>query len=130
MNSVPLGLAVRSELPGLLFPALAGTAGLQLHSMFLQLERSQWLPPERLEQQQFRQLDALLAHVWATVPWYHPRLHAAGIVPDRPVERGAWQSLQLLTRRDLQESGALLHSSRVPPGHGAIHCNRTSGSTG
>ena len=93
MKGLPLSLSARSEFPGLRFPALVGPAAAPLHSIFLQLERSQWLPAASIEQLQSRQLDALLAHVWATVPWHHPRLHAAGIVPGRPVARDAWQSL-------------------------------------
>ena len=130
MKGLPLALAARSDLPGLSFPVLVAAAAAPLHSIFLQLDRSQWLPAESIEQLQARQLDALLAHVWATVPWYHGRLHAAGIARGRPVDRSAWQALQLLTRRDVQEAGAALHSSRVPPEHGSTQLNKTSGSTG
>lgn len=130
MNKIPLSLAARSDLPGLCFPALPRASTAQLHSIFLQLERSQWLQADGIGQLQARQLDALLAHVWATVPWYHERLHAAGMAPGRPVEPGAWQALQLLTRRDIQVAGAALHSNRPPPEHGGIHAHRTSGSTG
>jgi phenylacetate-CoA ligase len=130
MNNIPLSLAVRSGLPGMVFPALVGSAAAPLHSILLQLERSQWLSAQSIQELQGRQLDALLAHVWATVPWHHPRLHAAGIVCGQAVDPGAWQSLELLTRRDIQDAGASLHSNRVPPEHGGIHCNRTSGSTG
>jgi phenylacetate-CoA ligase len=130
VKGIPLSLAARSELPGLVFPALVGSAAAPLHSIFLQLERSQWLSAQSIQELQGRQLDALLAHVWATVPWYHARLHAAGIVRGQPVDPCAWQSLQLLTRRDIQDAGASLHSNRVPPEHGGINRNRTSGSTG
>lgn len=130
MSRFPVALGVRSQLPGLRFPALVGSAAAPLHSIFLQLERSQWLSAQVIQELQARQLDALLAHVWATVPWYHDRLHAAGIVPGQPVEPHAWQSMELLTRRTLQEAGASLHSSRVPAGHGGVQVNRTSGSTG
>jgi phenylacetate-CoA ligase len=101
-----------------------------LHSIFLQLERSQWLSAQSIQELQSRQLDAVLAHVWATVPWYHPRLHAAGIVRGQPPDPGAWQSMPLLTRRDLQDAGASLHSNSVPPEHGKISRQQTSGSTG
>jgi len=130
VNSIPLSLAARSELPGLRFPAYVGSAAMPLYSIFLQLERSQWLAAQALQELQFRQLDAVLAHVWATVPWYHRRLEDAGIVPGQPADRHAWQSLRLLTRRDIQDAGPLLHSTGVPPEHGRIGTNRTSGSTG
>jgi len=130
VSGVPLSLTARSEIPGLRFPALVGAAAMPLYSILLQLERSQWLPAQDIQELQSRQLDAMLAHVWATVPWHHPRLHAAGIVPGQPVDPAAWQALKPLTRRDLQDAGALLHSKRVPPEHGSIGVNRTSGSTG
>ena len=130
MNDLPLSLTVRSRLPGLVFPPLAAAAALPLHAMFLQLERSQWLPAQDLQELQRRQLDALLAHVWANVPWYHPRLRAAGIAPGRPLDLRAWRSLQPLTRREIQDAGAGLHSDRMPPEHGAVSSTRTSGSTG
>lgn len=101
-----------------------------LYSIFLQLERSQWLSAQSIQELQSRQLDAVLAHVWETVPWYRPRLHAAGIVPGQPVDPGEWRSLQLLTRRDLQDAASSLHSNKVPPEHGGISRKQTSGSTG
>jgi phenylacetate-CoA ligase len=125
-----LSLAVRSELPGLDFPALQSGAAAQLHSVFLQLEHSQWLPASMMVQLQVRQLEQLLSHVWATVPWYHGRLHAAGMKPGRAFDPGAWQTLQLLTRRDLQVHGAALQSNRLPIEHGRSFSKRTSGSTG
>lgn len=130
MSKLPLALTARSVLPGLHFPALVSPAVAPLYSVFLQLERSQWLPAEELQVLQARQLEAMLAHVWATVPWYHARLRAAGIVPGQPVDWDAWRSLQLLTRRDVQDAGAALHSNRVPPGHGSVQRMQTSGSTG
>lgn len=130
MSPIPLSLGVRSQLPGLHFPALVGSAAAPLHSIFLQLERSQWLPAQAIRELQSRQLDALLAHVWGTVPWYHERLRATGIVPGQPVEPRAWQGLELLTRRTLQEAGRSLHSNCVPAGHGGVQVNCTSGSTG
>ena len=48
-----------------------------------------------------------------------PRLHSAGIVSGQPVDKVAWQSLQLLTRRDIADAAALLQSSNVPPEHGS-----------
>lgn len=130
MSRLPLSLTARSELEGLRFPALVNPAAAPLHSLFLQLERSQWLPAQDLAGLQTRQLEAILEHVWATVPWYHARLRAAGLAPGQPFHPDAWQSMPLLTRREIQDAGPALHSTRLPPGHGGIHCNRSSGSTG
>ena len=89
MNGIPLSLRVRSDLPGLRFPALPSAAAIPLYAIFLQLEHSQWLSPQSVAELQSRQLDALLSHVWATVPWYHPRLRDAGIVAGEPVDPAA-----------------------------------------
>jgi phenylacetate-CoA ligase len=109
---------------------LVNPAAAPLYSIFLQLELSQWLSPESLAALQARQLEAVLEHIWATVPWYHARLREAGIAPGQRIHPGAWQSLRLLTRREMQDAGPSLHSIRPPPEHGNIHCNRSSGSTG
>lgn len=130
MNGIPLSLSPRSELAGLRFPALVNPAAAPLYSIFLQLELSQWLPPESIADLQTRQLEAVLEHIWATVPWYHARLREAGITPGQRIPPGAWQSLRRLTRREIQDAGPSLHSIRPPPEHGKIHCSRSSGSTG
>jgi phenylacetate-CoA ligase len=94
------------------------------------LEQSQWLSQETLRETQRRQLDALLAQVWATVPWYHDRLREAGITPGHPVTWEAWDRVALLKRREIQEAGNALHSRKVPPEHGTVDISRTSGSSG
>jgi phenylacetate-CoA ligase len=86
--------------------------------LLAQLEQSQWWSAERLAQAQFRQLDVLLRHARDTVPFYRDRL------------TGNWNSLPLLTRRNVQDAGDGLRSERVPPEHGRSHVSQTSGSTG
>lgn len=95
-----------------------------------QLERSQWLRPEDLWPQQRRQLQALLRHALATVPYYRERL--AGQVEALPASFsiGDFASLPRLTRSDLQQSFDALCAQRLPEGHGAASRNSTSGSTG
>jgi phenylacetate-CoA ligase len=130
MIRLPLSLSARSAVPGLSFPAIVRPEAAQLYSSFLQLERSQWLAEEALQEIQRRQLDALLAHVWATVPGYHHRLREAGLLPGEPFAWDAWDRIPVLTRRELQLSGNALHSLRVPPEHGPVEISRTSGSSG
>lgn len=74
MSGIPLSLQSRSRLPGLAFPSIPGMEVLPLHAVLLQLEQSQWLPPQHLQALQERQMEALLDHVRETVPWYHGRL--------------------------------------------------------
>ena len=130
MKPLPLALSARSAVPGLTFPAIVRADAAQLYTAFLQLEQSQWLSAEALRELQRRQLDVLLAHVWATVPAYHDRLRDAGIVPGIPLAWDAWGRVRLLTRRELQQGGSALGSRRVPPEHGPAEICRTSGSSG
>lgn len=97
--------------------------------MLFQFDISQWLPPERLRELQFRQLDALVRHAHATVPHYRERWGGAydSALPLTPEH---FARLPLLTRRELQENFEALKSRNVPPAHGGIGESRSSGSTG
>jgi len=94
------------------------------------LQDSQWWPAERLLDHQLRQLNALAAHAYRTVPLHCRRLDAAGIDPAHPITLADWRRLPVLTRKDLQQSEAELASSAVPREHGELLTTKTSGSTG
>lgn len=122
--------AVRSTLPGVEWPALPGREAAALLALLWQYERTQWLAPEELEALQFRQLGALLAHAFDSVPFYRDRLAQAGFAPGRPLTREIWTAIPTLTRGELQEAGERLHSTRLPKEHGAVRATHSSGSTG
>ncbi len=126
---IPLSLRARSGVQGLSFPFLVPPASQPLHSIFLQLDQSQWLAPTELLQLQNRQLGALLSHIWANVPWYHQRLREAGIVPGQ-IKSSAWHKLQVLTRRDIQDADDAIKATKYPQTHGPARKAQTSGSTG
>lgn len=115
-----------STVDGLDWPALPGRKVRALMSVLFQLDRSQWLAPQRIRDNQFRQLARLLAHARATVPFYRDRLAKA----EGPLSAGQWTRIPVLRRRDVQDAGTALHSSRVPAGHGRVSPIFTSGSTG
>lgn len=92
-------------------------------ALLFQLEQSQWWPTQTLAGFQARQLEVLLAHARATVPYYRARWTDAAL-------RGGIASLPLLTRRDLQSSFDELKSDAVPAAHGGMGMASTSGSTG
>jgi phenylacetate-CoA ligase len=94
------------------------------------LQESQWWPPERLLDHQVRQLGALAAHAYRTVPIHRRRLDAAAIDPARPLTLADWRRLPVLTRKDLQQSEAALLSRAVPREHGELVTTKSSGSTG
>jgi phenylacetate-CoA ligase len=100
----------------------SGVQGQKL-ALLYQLERTQWLPPERLRELQQAQLAGLLRHAYATVPFYRERWRAA----PRPE---ALADLPVLARREVQQHSAELRSEAVPAAHGATKEAGSSGSTG
>lgn len=119
----------RSAIPGVSWPAIPGQEAAALLALEFQLERTQWLPPERLLELQFSQLEGLMRHAYDTVPYYRERwrgLYDAGapLTPER------FARIPFLTRRDLQAHFDALKSTAIPAAHGPVAESRTSGSTG
>ncbi len=104
-------------------------AGATLLALLFHLDRSQWLPLEQLRERQLQQLQVLVRHALATVPYYRERWSAA-YDPATPLTLERFAALPLLTRRDLQERFEQLKSDSVPPDHGGIQESQSSGSTG
>jgi phenylacetate-CoA ligase len=119
-----------ASLPGIAWPALPAGDAAAVFAVLDQLGQSQWWPPALLRRQQFRQLEAVLAHAARTVPFYGERLARAGWQAGAALDEAAWRRIPLLTRRAIQEAGSALDSSAVPPEHGAAGTLKTSGSTG
>lgn len=116
-------------MPGIGWPAIPDRLGASVLAMQYQLARSQWWPREVLEREQFRQLDAVLAHAVETVPFHARRLTEAGYAPREPVTRDLFANLPLTRRSDLQAMPELVLSTRVPVDHGSRREGYTSGST-
>jgi phenylacetate-CoA ligase len=119
----------RSSLAGLVWPALPGAEGQLLLALQFQLDQTQWWSAAELERHQLLQLDALARHAHATVPYYRERWQGL-YDPARPLTREDLARLPLLTRTGLQDHFELLKSVRIPPEHGVVAEQRTSGSTG
>lgn len=114
----------------MVWPAVPDDAGARALAMQFQLEQTQWWSPAELEQQQMRQLQLLLRHAYASLPFWRDRLDRAGFTPERGVTPEGFRSLPFITRADIQAHGDALSSRAVPPGHGAMFKSQTSGSTG
>ena len=120
---------VESAVPGIAWPAIPAAHGAMVLSVLHQLERSQWLAPDKLLELQLGQLAVLLRHAHATVPHYRARW--AGLYdPAAPLTYARFARLPLLTRRDLQDHYAALLSANPVAAHGKPEERRTSGSTG
>ena len=109
---------------GILFPAWPPPDQAAMFALLGQLERSQWLAAETLRRFQFRQAERLLAHAARTVPFYGDRLPKDGPTPEN------WLDIPLLTRRDIQDAGGDLRSTRSPKDHGGTEEISTTGSMG
>ena len=79
-------------------------------------------PPDAMRDYQRGLLDKLLAHAARNVPFYRKR----GLEPDA----GRFDSIPVLTRRDVQKNFGALKSTAVPPYAGQVEESMTSGSTG
>ena len=118
-----------SSIAGIEWPAVPAAGAATVLSVLHQLEQSQWLTPAELLVQQLRQLEGLLRHASATVPWYHARWGQT-YEPAALLTYERFARLPLLTRRDLQNGFTELRSSNIPAAHGKLLERRTSGSTG
>lgn len=128
MKAPPAG-QYHSALTGIGWPAVPAPRAAAALAIQFQLDRSQWLAPEELRGLQFRQLDAVVRHAAATVPFYRETWRGA-VDPARALSREQFDSLPLLTRNELQANFAGLTSTAVPEAHGRTGVVRTSGSTG
>jgi phenylacetate-CoA ligase len=117
-----------SAVPGIAWPALPQPPHSLTLALLHQLEQSQWLAPERIESEQFRQLAPLLRHAWETVPHYRDAW--GGAFDASAPARESFLRLPTLSRRALQEHRESLQSRAIPPSHGRVFEFRTSGSTG
>ncbi len=123
---------------GGLWPALPQTQAAALLAVLEQLSRSQYLPAEELAAVRRPQVEALIDHAFAYVPFWRERLSAAGLDPDSRRASSIdmtewdrrWASLPILTRAAVQSLGSSLHASQLPAGHGGLGESLTSGSSG
>jgi phenylacetate-coenzyme A ligase PaaK-like adenylate-forming protein len=118
-----------SAVPGAAWPAIPAAGGAMVLSLLHQLERTQWLAPEKLLELQLGQLAVLLRHAHASVPHY-ASTWAGAYDAAAPLDYERFARLPLLKRRDLQDHFADLRSANPPAAHGAPEERRTSGSTG
>lgn len=105
------------------------TGSLLLAAQF-QLDQSQWWPADTLHEFQFRQLRSLLQHACETVPYYRQRASAYQLDARDPLSAETWARLPVLRRSTVQACTDQLVSATVPPDHGRVSEQNTTGSTG
>ncbi len=109
-----------------LYLAAQRARGEPVARVLAELEASQAWSPERLRALQWERQRAIARHAFETVPWYRERWSALGLDPAR-MEPADWARIPPLEKREVQEHGAALRSSRAPRGHVVA---ATSGSSG
>jgi phenylacetate-CoA ligase len=107
---------------------MSDTAGIthqQILDMFME---SQHWPPDVMLDFQRSQLEQLLRHARANVPFYETRLDCM-FRADDSVDWERWNDIPVLTRQDVQQHRDALLARNLPEGHGSWREFTTSGST-
>jgi phenylacetate-CoA ligase len=118
------------SLPGSQWPPLPDSVFAQVWNAYVELDRTQWLSPAELLENQLRQVRTLLAHCLDHVPYYRRVLGEAGITPAAIRSMEDFRRLPLLPRRTYQEQNASFVATHLPPGTKATVVSQTSGSSG
>ncbi|MFN4259018.1 MAG: phenylacetate--CoA ligase family protein [Gemmataceae bacterium] len=117
-------------LPGNTWPTLPRPQGSQVWAAYLELERTQWLDPEVIEQGQLTQLRMLLDHCRRHVPYYRRLLADLGMESGDFRTMADFRCLPLLHRQRYQQQLQEFIADALPPGTRATARAFTSGSSG
>jgi len=98
----------------------------QFYDMLLE---SQFWPRQQLVDYQRSQLEQLLRHARANVPFYETRLDPV-FARDGSVDWDKWEQIPIVKRSDLVEHRGAMQARVLPPGHGPVGRSSSSGSTG
>lgn len=120
----------KSAVPGIHWPALPDPNASAMLAVQYQLNQSQWLPENILQERQSIQLRAILAHAFDSVPHYKEHFIAAGLASVQPFSLEIWRDIPFLSRSEIQVAGDNLISNNIPQGHTKLGKTMTSGSTG
>lgn len=119
-----------SAVDQLVWPALPDAVGQQALALQSQLQIAEWWSPHALAQAQLSQLDALVRHAAAHVPYYAKRMRRWKLDPTVPLTWEAFRQIPVLTREEVQRAGETLYATSTPPTHGRVGVTSTSGSSG
>ena len=121
---------IRSDVPGIVWPALLSGMPATLLALLQQLDATQWWSPEQLAEAQRRQLRALLEYTHTRSPHLAERLRTAGLTIADLIEPAGLAALPPLKRADIQAEAQRMTCSEVPAAHHPISDASSSGSTG
>lgn len=104
----------------------SGVSSQQIYDMLME---SQYWPPEQMWAYQRSQLEQLLRHAKANVPFYKTRLDCV-FRRDGSIDWDRWEEIPIVTREDLRDRREEMQARVLPQGHGSTASFFTSGSTG
>ena len=119
-----------SGVAGLAWPALPPAPGQGALAIQFQLDRSQWLEPGAIVEQQFRQLRRLVGFAVAHVPHYRDHLARANLHTPESIDTASFQRWPTLTKFEVQRDADSFLARHLPASHGSVEWITTSGSTG
>lgn len=93
------------------------------------LMESQYWSSSQLEDYQRSQLEQLLRHARANVPFYAGRLDPV-FTPSGDIDWSRWEEIPIVTRLDMVDRRDEMLATERPKGHGAVGSISSSGSTG
>jgi phenylacetate-CoA ligase len=102
----------------------------QALALQFQFRDSELWPPEKLLAHQLYQIQNLIDHAQATVPFYKERLAPFAGWPPGALTLARFREIPILAREEVQATGKRLHARRLPSGHKPTSTVRTSGSSG
>jgi phenylacetate-CoA ligase len=120
----------RSNIEGIVWPGIPGRDAALLSALMFQLEQTEFLPPEKLFEQQRRQLGTIFVHAMETIPFYSQRFAEAGFDPRGEITPETIRRLPVLLRSEYQNAALEISPGKIPPGHGQHGELKSSGTTG
>lgn len=127
--STRMPLSVRSAWARhVLFPAEGMMRGIPLTRRFREFSQAQWWPRAKLDAYREQKLRRLVAHAYATVPFYRRRMDRAGVRPAEIRTANDLARLPIVGRADVIEHVQSMISTSIDPEH--LRKGSSSGSTG
>lgn len=117
-----------------MYPAIYRTlrvlwpGGLATRRHVRELESTQWLSKDELNDFQLAQIQRLVRHAYEHVPFYRERYQRAGVHPDDIQSLEDFQALPFLTREDVKNNLDRLIADNYP--REKLYACETGGSTG
>lgn len=109
-------------------PLYSRRAGYVYGRQIRELERSQWLPREEIEELQNRRLRQLIEFVFDNNEFYRDRMKDIGVIPSDIRSKADLRALPLLSKQAIRQAGKRMFSVGFDEAN-TLH-TRTGGSTG